>query len=264
MDAQTGFARDAKNLSGEALEDCLSNRLKAAVRRYRALRWSKGFVTPREYKSEALKLVIVSEVRFVRESLSDILSRGGAIMVVGQYAEPSEARRGCQELRPDMVLLDAALQGGRSTVRSLRETIAGPSVVVFALSESVEAVLDWAEAGVAGYIPSTASSNDLQTLITKIDGGQQDCSALVAGALLHSIANSTGPPDHPTASTAPTPRELEIIRLIDTGLSNKEIARRLNIGLATTKSHVHNTLVKLNLQRRGQIAAYMRGRMRLD
>ena len=52
-------------------------------------------------------------------------------------------------------------------------------------------------------------------------------------------------------------RELEIARLISAGLSNKEIARRLDIGVATTKSHVHNALAKLNLQRRGQMATWM-------
>lgn len=62
---------------------------------------------------------------------------------------------------------------------------------------------------------------------------------------------------HKNATPVLTPRELEIVRLIGSGLSNKEIARYLNIGLATTKSHVHNVLGKLNLQRRGQAASWM-------
>jgi len=81
---------------------------------------------------------------------------------------------------------------------------------------------------------------------------------MVAACMLQHIAR--GGPRAPRQAPVPpalTPREMEIVRLVSTGLSNKEIARRLDIGLATTKSHVHNALAKLNLQRRGQMATWM-------
>ena len=200
----------------------------------------------------ALEVLIASEVRFVRESLGEILGRGGTTSVIGYCADFGQTLSMSRELRPDMVLLDAAVRDGPMAVRRLREISAGLRVVVFAISESVESVRSWAEAGVAGYIPCTAGASDLCALVDDISAGRQACSGVVAAGLLQRIAaSSVGPPKADSGPQALTPR---------TGLSNKEIARRLNIGLTTTKSHVHNALGKLNVQRRGQVATWMYAR----
>jgi two-component system nitrate/nitrite response regulator NarL len=212
-----------------------------------------------------LTLLIASEVRFLRESLAEILGRDGNAVVVGQCADASRTFDMTRDLCPDMVILDAALPDGLSLARRLHSTQGGPRVVAFAVSESIETVLAWAEAGVVGYIPSTAAMNDLQTMIADIDAGRQACTGAVAAGLLRRIGASPVPPGAPAPADAPslTAREFEIVRLISAGLSNKEIARRLNIGLATTKSHVHNVLAKLNMQRRTQAATWMHAHSRL-
>lgn len=212
-------------------------------------------------RAPTLKILIASEVRFLRESLGEILGRTETISVLGYCVDFSQALSMSRELSPDMVLLDATLGEGTSVVRRLREMVAGLRIVVFAVTESVESVLAWAEAGVAGYIPSTAAMADLHDLLADIDSGRQACSAPVAAGLLRRIASAAGRSSaHGPGSPALTARELEIARLIGIGLSNKEIARRLNIGLATTKSHVHNALGKLKVQRRGEVATWMHAR----
>lgn len=208
----------------------------------------------------ALSLIIASEVRFLRESLGEVLGRVESLSIVGYGADLGQVMSLTRDLRPDMVLLDAAMRDGPMAVRRLHAARAGLLVVAFAVSESVDAVLEWAEAGVAGYIPNTASMTDLHALVAEISAGRQTCSPLVAAGLLQRVA--AGASDLARQAGGPpglTPRELEIVRLISTGLSNKEIARQLNIGLATTKSHVHNLLGKLNLQRRGQVATTQLG-----
>jgi two-component system nitrate/nitrite response regulator NarL len=210
-----------------------------------------------EGTGSALKIVIASDVRFVRESLGQILSGDDTITVIGECPDSAQLLTVCQDLQPDMVLLDASVQDGLTEARRLRETSTGLRVVVFAIREAVESVLVWAEAGVAGYIPSSAAAADLRALVTDIGAGKQACSDLVAGGLLRRIAGNAAAPHDVKALT---PRELEIVRLISTGLSNKEIARRLNIGLATTKSHVHNALGKLNVRRRGQVSTWIHAR----
>ena len=119
---------------------------------------------------QTIRLLIVSEVRFVRESLQDILGRSSGIEVVGECAESALVWDACQECRPDMVLIDAAVRHGPATVHSLRKLAGGLHVVVFAVSESIDSVLTWAEAGAAGYIPCTAAAADLQGLCCKLDG----------------------------------------------------------------------------------------------
>jgi DNA-binding NarL/FixJ family response regulator len=210
---------------------------------------------PADEETPALRLVIASEVRFLRECLGEVLGRVASLSVVGYGTNLDQTLKMSQDLRPDMVLLDAAMHDGPQAVRQLRKIRAGLQVVAFAISESVNTVLAWAEAGVAGYIPNTTPMNDLQALVVEISLGRQTCSPLVAAGLLQRVAaTAVEPTDQVTGPHALTPRELEIVRLISTGLSNKEIARQLNIGVATAKSHVHNVLGKLNVQRRGQVA----------
>lgn len=87
------------------------------------------------------------------------------------------------------------------------------------------------------------------------------CSGRVAAGLIRRLAGAAKSENglrRPQALPALTAREQEIIRLVSSGLSNKEIARKLNIELSTAKSHVHNVLGKLNLQRRGQVAFWTR------
>jgi DNA-binding NarL/FixJ family response regulator len=207
----------------------------------------------------ALRIVILSAVRFLRESLSEILARDPGIAVLGHYAALDKALDDTLRQNANFFLLDAAFDGGPGAVRQIREAAPTVSVVLLAVVEAQENVVTWAEAGVAGYIPSTAAVTELATLLQDISNGKQACSDYVAAALLRRIACDSTPDERALDSPSPlTPRELQILELIDAGLSNKEIARRLAISLGTTKSHVHSLLGKLNVPCRGQAAALMR------
>jgi DNA-binding NarL/FixJ family response regulator len=131
-------------------------------------------------------------------------------------------------------------------------------IIAAAVREAEEEVVAWAEAGVIGYIPRTTALADFARRILDIHNGEQICSARVATGLLRRIAvtarQSVGR-DGALPIAALTKREQQTAELIRNGLSDKEIARELNISLATTKAHVHNLLGKLNVQRRSQVAA---------
>src|SRR2546421_13075479 len=119
-------------------------------------------------------------------------------------------------------------------------------------------VLASAEAGAIAYVPREASLEDLVAVIECAVRGEAVCSPRVAGALLRRIAvlATDGRSDRVPARL--TKREREIMGLIDEGLSNKEIAKRLRIEVATVKNHVHNILEKLQVHRRGEAAARVR------
>jgi two-component system, NarL family, nitrate/nitrite response regulator NarL len=203
----------------------------------------------------ATSVLIVSEICFLRESLAEILTRAG-IMVCGQSGTLPRALTIAQAQQPEIVLLDVAFPGGVDAAMSLAAALPDASIVALAITETEENVLAWAEAGIAGYVPNTASVDDLVLLIDQIRRGQQTCPTNIVGSLLRrlGVAQRAARPALP-ASTPLTRRELEISRLIATGLSNKDIARRLGISIGTTKSHVHNLLGKLNLQRRAEVTA---------
>ena len=161
-----------------------------------------------------------------------------------------------------MVLVDAEHREGAAAARRARQLKPDIRLIAYAVRETKDDIIAWAEAGVIGYVPNTAASTDLVRLIVDIHGGQQPCSGRVAAELLRRIAaNESLRIGHnaPSPAVPLTRRERETADLIATGLSDKEIARRLNISLATAKLHVHNLLGKLNVQRRGQVVVRLNG-----
>jgi len=201
-------------------------------------------------EARRLRIVIVSEVRFLRESLAEFLERDPSLSVVGLCADLAELVVLSPPPQADVVLVDAALRDGAAAARRTRQVKPDLRIIAYAVRETKEDVIAWAEAGVIGYVPNTAALADLMRLIVDIHGGEQPCSGRVAAELLRRIAIGR---NAPSPTLALTRREREAAELIATGLSDKEIARRLNISVATAKLHVHNLLGKLNVQRRGQV-----------
>jgi DNA-binding NarL/FixJ family response regulator len=183
------------------------------------------------------------------------------LLVSGIFADASEAIQDLANNQPDIVLLDEALPEGLIAVGRIRAVAPQLPVVVIAVAETAEEVVAWAEAGAAGYIPRTAGVADIAPLLVDISGGAQPCPPGVAAGLLRRISSGCGPNrenNKVTSSSALTVRETQVAQMIVAGMSNKEIARRLSIGLATAKTHVHNILGKLNLQHRSQTASWVR------
>jgi DNA-binding NarL/FixJ family response regulator len=214
-------------------------------------------------EARPLRIVIVSEARFLRESLAEFLERDPSVSVVRLCDDLAEVALN-PPLQADVVLVDAALRDGAAVARRTCQIKPDIRIIAYAVRETKEEVIAWAEAGVIGYVPSTAALADLVRLIVDIHGGEQLCSGRVAAELLHRIAVTESLGIGRNASTpalALTKREREAAELIATGLSDKEIARRLNISLATAKAHVHNLLGKLNVQRRGQVVVRLHERV---
>lgn len=213
-------------------------------------------------KETRIGILILSEIRFLREGLAQVLERDIKLKIVGLAADEHSARTLSTQLDPDVILLDAAFPNGSDIARRFVSTVSNPRVIAFAVTEVEDDILSWAEAGVAGYIPKTAALDDLICLIHKIIRGEQMCSSRVAASLLRRLGSLANTIDGSictiSVASSLTPREVQILQLINIGMSNKEISRRLGIGVATTKSHVHNLLKKLNLQGRNQAAVWAR------
>ena len=202
-------------------------------------------------------LLIVSEVRLLREGIAELIEGNSGLLVAGTCEKLTEIFAALHEYPGAMVLLDAAFPNGLEALKAVRAANLSARVVVFALSETEENIVAWARAGSAGYIPTTAALREAVEFIESIDRGEQICSAAIASRLMRRIGSlpNSGFDNCDSRLTASlTGREHQIIGMIAEGLSNKQIARRLKIELSTTKSHVHNLLQKLGLERRGQIA----------
>jgi DNA-binding NarL/FixJ family response regulator len=209
----------------------------------------------------APKLLIASEIRLFGECLARLLDENEMISISGYCLTYDDLQGKIEQLEPDLLLLDAAFHDGIPLVRSLRRRAPRVQIVVIALAETTESVITWAEAGVAGYIPRTAALADVARTVLGISRGEQACLPTVAAGLIRRLRNLHAASEQAQDASPPpslTQRESQIAELIGAGFSNKEIARRLNIGLSTTKSHVHNLLGKLEVRQRGQAAARVR------
>lgn len=212
--------------------------------------------------SRRLHIAVVSDVRFLREALAETLERDPRVSVVGLCTDLVEVMALRPVMQADVVLVDATIPEGQNALRRALDIAPDMRMIAFAVKETEGDVVAWAEAGVIGYIPSTAHLAELVQLIMDIHNGEQVCSGRVAAALLRRIALSAirGNGRYTTFLVPGlTERERLVAELLKTGLSNKEIARRLNISLATTKSHVHSLLGKLNVRRRKQVGDYLGG-----
>jgi two-component system, NarL family, nitrate/nitrite response regulator NarL len=214
-----------------------------------------------EIRGGRLRILVVWAVRFTRESLAEILERDPLVSVVGQCASLAEATALSSSLRADVILLDGRIPEGPAAVRRALDVAPDLRIIACSVRETEEDIIGWAEAGVIGYIPRTAALAEFVRLMIDIHNGEQITSGRIVTGLLRRIALSAR--RHPNRDAnfpilALTKREREAAELIRSGLSDKEIARQLNISLATTKSHVHNLLGKLNVQRRSQVAECMR------
>jgi two-component system nitrate/nitrite response regulator NarL len=198
------------------------------------------------------RVLIVGGIRLYREGLAQMLGRRSGLAVVSVKSNQGEAAADLEELKPDVVLIDLAAAGSHSTVQEVRRLAPGVPVVALGVAELEGDVLACAEAGVAGYVTREGSVEDLVAAVESAARGELRCSPWIAGSLLRRVATLAAgrQPSPPQAHL--TTRESEIVRLIEQDLSNKQIAARLGIEVATVKNHVHNLLEKLQVHRRGE------------
>jgi DNA-binding NarL/FixJ family response regulator len=208
-----------------------------------------------------IRVLIVSDIRLYRDGLATILHGDSRLDVVGIAGDLAEAVRLSNERAADVALVDMALPHSVAAVRDLAATASTLKIVALGVHESEQDLISGAEAGVSGYVPRAASVADLVAVLECVGRGELLCSPSAAATLLRRVAALAAGREDAAPYGMLTPREREIAELLEPGLSNKDIARRLGIEVATVKNHVHNLLEKLHVHRRAQAVARLQGRM---
>lgn len=203
------------------------------------------------------RIVICSAIRLYREGLATALRDLDSFEVVAVARDPADCHRRVRGLNPEMVLLDMATSGSVETVRDL----AGVTrVVALAVPDAEEEVIAYAEAGVSAYVMREDSLEDLLSTVESVACGDARCSARTAGILLRRVRALAADLHRGASDVHLTRRELDILSLLEEGLSNKQIAAQLCIELPTVKNHVHHILEKLEVSRRAEAVAWARRR----
>jgi DNA-binding NarL/FixJ family response regulator len=206
--------------------------------------------------ARSIRVFIASKVRLYREGLARLLGQQPRISVVGSGDLGEEIFSVLIKTVPDVLMLDVS--GGEfSPGARLASQLPGIRILGLAVEDVEAQVIACAEAGLCGYVPCDASVEDLITALRRVAHGDTACSAAMAGSLFrHAGQVALG---RPTQANLLTCRQQQIVQLINEGLSNKEIARRLSLGVSTVKNHVHNILDRLRVSRRAEAAARLRG-----
>ena len=209
-----------------------------------------------------VSMLVVSDVRLVREGIAQALNDDETLLVMGTAA-PDVAGEAVSRFMPDVALVDMRMSGALDTERSLRSAHSRLVVVALGVAEADTVLLPCAQAGIAGFVTPGATSAEVGKAVHSAVRGELVCTPRFAGLLLSSIGALAGAPSQADPD-ALTPREHEIAALLREGLSNKQIAFALGIQNATVKNHVHSVLGKLRLTRRSQVGVWLRNASGVD
>jgi two-component system nitrate/nitrite response regulator NarL len=212
----------------------------------------------RTTQASAPRVFIVSDVRLLCDGLVLSLSQQPSLKVVGS-ADLTAAPTRIAALEPEVVLIDVGSPGGLDVVPFFRQILPEVKVVAIAVNDVEQEVFACAEAKVSGFVSRNGSIQDLVAAVHCAVRNELVCSPRVAALLFGRVASIRSERADERTNGGLTRREHEIVSLMTQGLSNKEIARQLRIQNATVKNHVHSILGKLQVRRRGEVAARMEG-----
>lgn len=201
-----------------------------------------------------IRVLVAADLRLVRDWLARDLGAGPDVEVSGSAADPDAALALARRTRPDLLVFDRGMPDSLVMVRDIRAELPRIRILAFGAQETEAEIAVCADAGVHGFIARDAGAARLLESVRRVVRGDFVGSAAVTAMLLAHFAQRTEPLSGHRLSS----REVEILRLIEVGRSNKEIAAAVGIEVATVKNHVHRLLRKLQVRRRTEAAAKWR------
>jgi DNA-binding NarL/FixJ family response regulator len=203
-----------------------------------------------------IRVAIADDHTVVRSGLEQLLATAGDIEFVGAAANGEEAVALVAEARPDVVLMDLAMPevDGVAATRRITEASPGCQVVVLTSFSDRQRILDALDAGASGYVLKHASPDELLDAIRAAHEGGSPLDPKAARVLLDRGRTATGP----SGGAQLSDREVEVLRLVASGLANKHIARKLGIAERTVKAHLTNIFQRIGVTDRTQAALWAR------
>lgn len=205
-----------------------------------------------------IRILLADDQTLFREGLRTLLSTRPEVIVVGEAANGQEALTLTESLAPDVVLMDLQMpvMDGVQATAHIRQRWPEIPVLVLTTFDDDASLFGALRAGAAGYLLKDVSSETLMAAITAAARGEAFLQSTVTGRVVAAFARlmDAGGPKAEALVLPLSPREREILALVSTGASNKEIADRLCLAEGTVKNHVTNILTKLDVRDRTQAA----------
>ncbi len=208
---------------------------------------------------EPLRILLVDDHVLFRKAIAALLASRHGLTVVGEAGDGVEAIERARELIPDSILMDVVMPrcSGLDATRAIKREMPHVQIIMLAESDTDHDLFAAIKNGADGYLLKSVKPDQLFDLLDALRRGQ----APISGALAERILQEFREPDKsiaqaPGVGESLTPREKQVLELIVTGATNREIAHALQLSDETVKIYLHNILGKLHLQNRIQAAVY--------
>jgi NarL family two-component system response regulator LiaR len=205
--------------------------------------------------TSAIRVLIADDHAIVRKGIRALLATEKDIQVVGEVGDGAEAVTQARTIKPDVILMDLVMpkMDGIEATRQITGQQSGARVLVLTSFAADDKVFPAIKAGALGYLLKDSNPEDLIHAIRQVFRGEPSLEPSIARKVLTELS---APTKKPLTTDPLTERELDILRLIAQGCSNKDIAEKLVIAEMTVRTHVSNILSKLHLASRTQAALY--------
>jgi DNA-binding NarL/FixJ family response regulator len=205
---------------------------------------------------EIIRVAVVDDQRLFTKGLSGLLEMLPGVEVVGVAYNGEEAVALCSEEEPDVVLMDISMpkMDGISATREIKDLLPQTAVVILTGHEEDEHVFEGIKAGAQGYLLKDSDPEDLSRAIHTVYAGNTIIAPDLAQKMLNTFEG--GRPGKPRLAPPLTERELEVIRALSRGMSDRQIAQSLGISEKTVRNHTSNIYRKLHIFDRTQAVIY--------
>jgi len=201
------------------------------------------------------RLVIADDHELARLGLVGALQGERGLMVVGEARDGQEAVELCRELQPDLVLMDIRMPrlDGLGATAEIVRTCPHTRVIMVTMQEDPEYLIEALKVGASGYLLKESGKPEIVGAIRQVLGGESLLNAGLVSELLQRLEREGRATDEPVSHTL-SDRELDVLRLLVAGKTNREIARDLILSVSTVKTHVEHVIAKLDVADRTQAA----------
>lgn len=203
-------------------------------------------------------MLVVDDQELFRRGMTMLLGSETGIEVVGEASNGVEGLELAKSAAPDVVLLDVRMpkQSGIEACVAIKETVPSAKIVMLTMSDEEADLYEAVKNGASGYLLKDSSIEEVAQGIRVVADGQSLISPSMAAKLIDEFKTMSKPDKVTGAALKLTERELDVLRLVAKGLSNRDVAQRLAISENTVKNHVRNMLEKLQLHSRMEAVMY--------
>jgi len=202
-----------------------------------------------------IRVFIAEDHAIVRKGVRNLLSLESDIEVIGEAANGREAVELVRQLQPDVILMDLVMPelDGIQAIQQIKADQPGAKVLVLTSFDTDDKIFPAIKAGALGYLLKDSNPADLVYAIRQVNAGECSLHPTIARKVLQELNLA---PRHISATQLLTEREVEVLRMVAQGKSNRQIADELVISLGTVRAHLSNILSKLHLASRTQATLY--------